>query len=112
MASKPPDAQGSGHSLNQEVESTVALDWSRVRPEHITAACKLLLRGESRPRAKAKGIFVVFEGQSLPAKHVLRLAYCLANEITPESAPKFASGESTLSRLRALGFSVERLGHG
>jgi hypothetical protein len=90
----------------------VPLDWSTVRPEHVTAACKLLLSGENRPRSKAKGIFLLLEGQSLPAKHVLRVAYCLANKIPADSAPKFSSGEGTVKVLRDLGFSVQRAADG
>ena len=86
----------------------MALDWSTVKGEHVSNACELLLKGRGHPRASAKGLFVVIEGQRLPAKHVLRLAYCLANELSPEAAPKFASGEGTVKLLQRLGFAVER----
>ena len=86
----------------------MALDWFTVKAEHVRAACDLVMRGENQPRAKAKGIFVLFDGQFLPAKHVLRTAYCIANKLPADSAPKFASGEGTIKVLRDLGFTVER----
>ena len=45
----------------------------------------------------------------LPAKAVLRLAYCLANNIRSEERLKFASGENSIKLLRSLGFQAERL---
>jgi hypothetical protein len=84
------------------------LDWSTVKRENVAAACQLLLKGERLPRAQAKGIFLVFEGNRLPAKHALRLAYCLANELPLDSNITFSSGDGTINKLRALGFSVER----
>ena len=86
----------------------MVLDWSTIQAHHVTKAGELLLRGHEQPRAKAKVLFVLIEGKPLPAKHVLRLAYCLANKLPLESAPKFASGEGTIKVLQRLGFSVER----
>src|SRR5260221_6779246 len=84
------------------------LNWSTIKPEHVTRACELLRRGEQLPRAQAKGIFLVYQNERLPAKHVLRLAYCFANTLPLDSALKFSSGEGTVRVLRSLGFSVER----
>ena len=79
----------------------MALNWNAVRAEHVARACDLLLTGQHRPKAQAKGLLVTYKGQSLPAKHMLRLAYCLANGLPLESKLKFASGEGTLARLKA-----------
>lgn len=84
------------------------LDWSTVKREHVVTACQLLLKGERLPRAQAKGIFLVIESNRLPAKHTLRLAYCLANGLPLDSTITFSSGDGTVNKLRALGFSVER----
>jgi hypothetical protein len=86
----------------------MALNRDSVRAEHVARACDLLLIGQHRPKAQAKGLLVTYQGQSLPAKHVLRLAYCLANGLPLESKLKFSSGEGTLARLKALGFPAER----
>jgi hypothetical protein len=88
----------------------VALNWRSVRAEHVARACDLLLTGQHRPKAQAKGLLVTYQGQQLPAKHVLRLAYCLANGLPLESKLKFSSREGTLARLKALGFPEERKG--
>jgi hypothetical protein len=84
------------------------LDWSTVKREHVETACQLLLKGERLPRARAKRIFLVFNDDRLPAKHALRLAYCLANGLQLDATVNFTSGDGTISKLRALGFSVER----
>lgn len=84
------------------------LDWSTVKREHVETACQILLKGERLPRAHAKGIFLVIEDNRLPAKHALRLAYCLANGMPLDSTVTFSSGDGMISKLRALGFSVER----
>lgn len=86
----------------------MALDWSTVKPEHVARACELLAAGQHIPRVQAKGLFVVFGHENLPAKQVMRLAYCLANNMPLNATPKFASGEATLNLLRGLGFSVTR----
>lgn len=86
----------------------MALEWSTVKREHVTRACELLVAGEHRPRAQAKGLFVVFGAQRLPAKHALRLAYCLANGLPLDGPVKFASGEGTVRFLKELGLAVER----
>ena len=85
----------------------MALNWSTVKREHVTRACEMLVLGEHRPRVQAKGIFVAFSGQRLPAKQALRLAYCLANNIPLDADLKFSSGEGTVKRLQRLGFTVE-----
>ena len=85
----------------------MALDWKTVKAEHVEKACDLLVSGTALPRSKAKGIFVVRDGERLPAKHVLRLAYCIAHRLPMNTLVKFSSGEGTVSRLRGLGFEVD-----
>jgi hypothetical protein len=84
------------------------LNWATVRAEHVTRACDLVVSGQRPPRAKAKDLFIAYEGHNLPAKHVLRLAYLLANHLPLHSDLRFASGEGTIKRLRGLGFTVTR----
>jgi hypothetical protein len=86
----------------------MALNWDLVRAEHVREACVLVASGQHAPRSTAKGLFVSHDGRELPAKHVLRLAYLLAHRLPLDSSLRFASGEGTLSRLRALGFAVTR----
>jgi hypothetical protein len=87
----------------------VALNWSSVKPENVTEACELILRGERRPKVVAKGIFVIFKEQRLPAKHVARLAYCLANRLPLDSKLKFSSGDGIINLLQRRGHVVTRI---
>ena len=68
----------------------------------------MVAAGQHSPRAGAKGIFIAWQGKPLPAKHVLRLAYLLANRMDANSPLKFASGEGTVLRLKKLGIDVRR----
>jgi hypothetical protein len=86
----------------------MALDWKSVRSEHVRQACELVASGKCRVRGKAKSLFVSYEGQVLPAKHVMRLAFLVAKGLPLESDVRFASGESTAKFLRELGFVVTR----
>ena len=66
--------------------------------------------GSAVPRSKlGSNLIVTHRGKHLPAKAVLRLAYCFANNIRPEEQLKFASGENSIKLLRSLGFQAERL---
>jgi hypothetical protein len=85
------------------------LDWSTVTPEHARKACELVLADTKHIGRRSTGLFVLKSGQRLPAKKVLRIAYALANNLSLESVPKFASGEGTLQNLRRLGLTVERV---
>lgn len=85
----------------------MALNWNIIRPEHAKKACELVASGE-RPRAPAKGIFVMHEGQWLPAKQVQRIAYLLAKKMDLDSNVRFASGEGTINLFKRLGLRVER----
>jgi hypothetical protein len=86
----------------------LALNWESVNAADVRRACEMIADGQHRPRAGAKGIFVTWQGKLLPAKHVLRVAYLLANRMSPNAPLKFASGEGTILRLRKLGFDVSR----
>jgi hypothetical protein len=86
----------------------MALKWNTIRAEHVTQACELVVGERGVTRGTAKGIFVVFRDHTLPAKHVLRLAYLLANGLAVDTPLKFSSGEGTVSRLQGLGFKVVR----
>lgn len=86
----------------------MALNWSTIKREDVERACELLSDGQHVPRTPPKGLFVVVGDRHLPAKHTVRLAYCLANNLPLDTNVKFASGEGTLKLLRSLGFAVER----
>jgi hypothetical protein len=68
-----------------------------------------LLAESANRRVKLGGLVVTYRGKQLPAKAVLRLAYCLANNLHPETRLKFASGEGSIKLLLSLGFQAERL---
>jgi hypothetical protein len=87
----------------------MALEWSKVKSEHVAGACALIANGRVKSEAREKGLFVMFQGQRLSAKQVVRLAYCLAHHLSLEADVKFASGEGTLKRLQDLGAKVERV---
>lgn len=86
----------------------MALNWDTIRPEHVQKACELVASGARRARAPAKGIFVIHGSERLPAKHVQRIAYLLANGMDLDTKLKFASGDGTLKLFRKLGFRAER----
>ena len=86
----------------------MALNWKTVKREHIAQACELLASGEARPRVPAKGIFILYQGNKLPAKYAVKLAYCFANELSLDSKLTFSSGEGIVRLLRHFGFRVER----
>ena len=84
------------------------MKWASLETRHVSEACDTLLKAV-HPSAKPHGLVVIYKGQQLPAKAVLRLAYRLANNIPPEVELKFASGENSLQLLRSLGFQAERI---
>jgi hypothetical protein len=84
------------------------LNWKSVNATHVTKACETLLNSATAG-AKLRGLVVTYKGKQLPAKTILRMAYCLANNIPPETKLKFASSEGSLQFLRSLGFQAERL---
>jgi len=86
----------------------MGLNWQSIRATDVQRACDMVESGQQTSRTPSKGIFLTRNGRQLPAKHVLRLAYCLANNMPLDSKLKFASGESSISLLRGLGFTVDR----
>src|SRR5262249_10855150 len=92
-------------SIARNSSFAMGLNWTSVKADHVTQACEMLLHS-AVPRSR---LVVTYRGKHLPAKAVLRLAYCLANNIRPEEQLKFASGENSIKLLRPLGFQAERL---
>ncbi len=87
----------------------MALKWDTIRTEHVARACELVAADKQTLRGRTTRIVLAFRGQRLPAKEVLRTAYLLANRLPLDAPLRFASGESTVQRLRRLGFAVERV---
>lgn len=88
--------------------ATMGLNWKSVKAVHVNQACEALLNSAG-PKPKPGGLIVIYKDKQLPAKAILERAYCLANNIPPETKLKFASSESSLQLLRSLGFRAERL---
>jgi hypothetical protein len=86
----------------------MGLNWASVKAHHVTQACEMLSDPDSA-RSRSGNLIVTYRGKDLPAKAVLRLAYCLANNIPSETNLKFASGEGSIKLLRSLGFQAQRL---
>jgi hypothetical protein len=86
----------------------MALNWSSVKPEHVSVAFELLANKATLLR-KRHGLVVRQRGAVLPAKEVLRVAYRLANALPEDAEVKFSSGDGTLSVLRRIGFEAERI---
>ena len=83
------------------------LNWKSVNAGHVTQACEAVLNSAGA-KPKPGGLIVIYRDKTLPAKTVLRMAYCLANNIPSETKLKFASSEGSLQFLRSLGFRAER----
>jgi hypothetical protein len=84
------------------------LNWKSVQAVHVTQACEAFLNSAD-VRPKSEGLIVIYKDKKLPAKTILRIAYCLANNIPSDTKLKFASSEGSLQVLRSLGFRAERL---
>jgi hypothetical protein len=84
------------------------MNWASVKAHHVNQACDALLKS-SRAHPWPGSLIVTYNGQQLPAKAVLRLAYCFANNISTETNLQFSSGENSLALLRSLGFHAGRL---
>jgi hypothetical protein len=79
-----------------------------VKAEHVLRACDVLAT-DADSSSKPRGLVVMHNDIALPAKAVLRLAYCLANDLPSGTTLKFASGEGSLKMLKALGVHAKRL---
>lgn len=86
----------------------MGLNWKSVQAVHVGQACETLLRSTDT-QSKPRGLIVTYREKQLPAKTILRMAYCLANNIPFETKLKFSSSESSLQLLRSLGFQADRL---
>jgi hypothetical protein len=86
----------------------MSIEWKVVNSMHVQKACEAVGARDSVLDRSTR--LVVFAGERrLSAKEVLREAYRLATGLAANAEIKFASGESTLSLLRKLGFRAERL---
>lgn len=86
----------------------MGLNWKSVTSVHVNEACEVYLNsGGSKP--KVRGLVIWYKERPLPAKAVLRIAYCLANNMPLEKELKFSSSEGSLRFLESLGFHTERL---
>ena len=99
-----------GRSFNpgSDLIVTMGLNWKSVKAVHVTQACEALLNPAGLG-SKPRGLVVTYKDKQLPAKTILRMAYCLANNIPSETKLKFSSGEGSLQLFRSLGFRAERL---
>jgi hypothetical protein len=71
----------------------MGLNWKSVQAVHVSQACETLLRSTDT-QSKLRGFIVTYREKQLPAKTILRMAYCLANNIPSETKLKFSSSES------------------
>jgi len=86
----------------------MGLNWKSVKSVHVSEACEVYLNSGG-PKPKVRGLVIRYKELPLPAKTILRIAYCLANNMPPEKELKFSSSEGSLRFLRSLGFQTERL---
>lgn len=86
----------------------MSLNWHSVRAVHVVKACELALNTPKIPPIRENGLFITYRNQFLPAKYILRLAYCIANDLPTSSSPKFTSGEDKIRLLQKLGFQAGR----
>lgn len=86
----------------------MGLNWKSVTSVHVSEACEVYLNsGGSKP--KVRGLVIWYKERPLPAKAILRIAYCLSNNMPPEKELNFSSSEGSLRFLQSLGFQTERL---
>lgn len=86
----------------------MALNWKILRSEHVAQAAAIVRTQLAGGKASRHGIFVIVGSDLLPAKKVVREAYCIAANLPRSSHLKFASGESTIKLLQTLGFEAGR----
>src|SRR5262249_51728658 len=83
------------------------VDFSCVTSDHVTDACRLVIDNGVPVRRNARSRFLAFEGQHLPAKYGLGLAYKLATG-RGLGANDYTGGLASGSVLERLGFQVLR----
>jgi hypothetical protein len=79
------------------------LNWKSVKAGHLRQACEAVLNS-AVVRPKLGGLIVIYKDKNLPAKTILQIACCLANNIPSDTKLKFASSEGNLQFLQSLGF--------
>jgi len=83
-----------------------AIDWSRVKGEHVREACQLYDKGE-RPSHPARSTFLLYSGKRYDAKFIRGLAYEQATGRRLNPSVDYSGGEATRRFLNKLGFDVE-----
>lgn len=89
-------------------ERSASMNWKLVQREHVHQAADLIRTGRLARPARGRGLFVLVNGERLPAKDVARAAYLLAMGKPADAYLDFASGQTTLDMFARLGFQVER----
>jgi hypothetical protein len=64
----------------------MGLNWKSVKAAHVTQACEALVKSAG-PRSKPRGLIITYKDKQLPAKVILRTAYCLANNMPANTKP-------------------------
>lgn len=82
----------------------VDFDEALIRPHHVQEAIRRFLREPLAVRP-ARSAFLIHEGQRLPAKAIIRLAFQLATGTLPHSE-QLTGGKASVRVLRALGFDA------
>jgi hypothetical protein len=98
--SSPPDAQRDG----EDAMSGTDRGFSKIEREHIEQACQHLVANGASGKA-AGAYFVLYKGQELPAKGVIREAFRFANQREID-ARKFSGGQFVARILTRVGFEV------
>jgi hypothetical protein len=89
-------------------ERVSRVNWKTVQREHVLKACSLASTGKLDRTLRGRALFLLFNGQRLPAKDIARVAYLLAVGRRPDAYLDFSSGQSTLDMFKKLGFEVVR----
>lgn len=99
LGAKPPSPPDQGSPAAGKGQ------FAEVLAHHVREACRRVREEGVPPRRGGRSTFLVFEGEHMPAKYVLGLAYELAyGEVLPAQA--YTGGEATARVLRILGFEV------
>ena len=85
------------------------LNWKSVKAVHVTQACEALLNSAG-PGAKPRGLVVIYKDKQLPAKLILRMAYCLANNIPSETKLKLRQVDVLVSQGQSMGEAIRQIG--
>jgi hypothetical protein len=102
-----PSESANAQRRERHLSLAMKLNWKSVKAAHVARACEAVLNSAGA-EPKPGGLIVIYKDKRLPAKTILRIAYCLANDIPSETKLKFASSEGSFQFLRSLGFQAER----